>query len=79
MQAYRFYTTTAESGQIVLTGLPFPAGVQVEVLVIADTPSRAELVKDWTESCRRIQGLPHLQDLTDEDIAAEINAYRSGV
>lgn len=51
-------------------------GVQVKVIVLKQ--SRKQLVQAFKDLLEETHALPQLQDITEEDIAAEIEAYRAG-
>lgn len=51
-------------------------GVQVKVIVLKQP--RQNLVQDFKQLLKDTQALPQAQTITEADIAAEINAYRSG-
>lgn len=78
MLAYRHYTTVQESKQIVLSSVPFPPGQRVEVVLIAEEERPAARVQDLRALFRATQALPQAQALTEDEIAAEIAAYRAG-
>lgn len=81
MNAYKTYAQVDATGCLALKGLPFKEGTLVEVLVLdqGSPKGRAELVDDWRAMMKHVQALPQLQNITDEDIAAEVDAYRSGL
>jgi hypothetical protein len=77
MPTYRASVTITDPKQVVLTDLPFAAGEQVEVTVRSREDRNA-----LSERLQRLfhktqQEAAHL-NLTDEDIAAEIEAARAG-
>lgn len=76
MKAYRTYFTVTDTQQVVLSDVPFPAGQIVEVLVLAQDADRAAALHQLTGLLQRTQAFPHVQALTDDEIAAEIAAYR---
>ena len=78
MQTYRTLGVIQESGQIVLSNLPFRPGQLVEVLVLGEGQDQSELTARLTALFKETQALPQVQPLTDAEIAAEIAAYRSG-
>ncbi len=78
MLAYRRYATVQKSNQILLTNLPFQPGQRVEVVVIADDEQQANRVRELHELFQVTQALPQVQAISEEDIAAEIAAYRTG-
>lgn len=78
MKAYRTYITVTDARQVVLSDVPFLPGQVVEVLVLAQDDDRAQALRQIDSLLRRTQALPHVQALTDDEIAAEIAAHRSG-
>ena len=77
MLAYRQYVTVQKSKQIVLSDLPFLPGQRVEVVVIAEDQPAANRVRELRELFQATQALPQAQALSEEEIAAEIAAYRA--
>jgi hypothetical protein len=56
-------------------------GDMAEVIVLVEkvsAESRAELARRWEALFKEIQALPQAQAITEEEIAAEIAAYRAG-
>ena len=78
MKAYRTYLTVTDTKQVVLSDVPFLPGQVVEVLVLAQDADRTHTLHQLDTLLQRTQALPNLQALTDEEIAAEIAAYRNG-
>ncbi len=78
MKAYRTYLTVTDTKQVVLSDVPFQPGQVVEVLVLAQDVDRTRVVHQLDTLLQRTQALPHVQALTDEEIATEIAAYRNG-
>jgi hypothetical protein len=78
MLAYRQYARVQPSKQIVLTDLPFQPGQRVEVVVIAEDEPPAKRVQELRELFEATQALPQAQTISEEEIAAEIAAYRAG-
>lgn len=78
MEAVEFQTKikngTIEIPDIYQSGLA--EGDQVKVIVLKQ--SRKQLVQAFKDLLEETQALPQLQDITEADIAAEIEAYRSG-
>ncbi|MDQ2996386.1 MAG: hypothetical protein M3R61_04935 [Chloroflexota bacterium] len=77
MKAYRTYFTVTDTKQVVLSDVPFPPGQVVEVLVLAQDADRALALHQVNGLLQRTQALPHVQALTDDEIAAEVAAYRN--
>ena len=78
MKAYRTYLTVTDTKQVVLSNVPFAPGQVVEVLVLAQDADRLRAVHQLDTLLQRTQALPQVQTLTDDEIAAEIAAYRQG-
>ena len=77
MQAYRTHLIIKDPQHVTLSNLPFDSGQYVEVLFLA-RESRATQVQELTALLRETQSLPQAQVLSEDEIAAEIAAYRNG-
>lgn len=74
MEAYRTFLTVTDSHQIVLKDVPFQPGQPVEILVLAQ---RNEImVQEMERLFKETQSLSQIKSLTDEEITAEVNAFR---
>jgi hypothetical protein len=78
MLAYRQYARVQPSKQIILSDLPFQPGQRVEIVVIAEDEPPANQVQELRELFQVTQALPQAQAISEDDIAAEIAAYRAG-
>jgi hypothetical protein len=78
MKAYRTYLTVTDAKQVVLSDVPFQPGQVVEVLILAQDTDRALALRRLDTLLQSTQALPHIQELTDDEIAAEVAAYRNG-
>ncbi len=78
MNAYKTYITIEDPKQVVLSDLPFQAGQRVEVIILARDNQRATLAEELKKLFKEIQTIHADNPLTDEEIAAEIEAYRRG-
>jgi len=78
MMAYRQYVTVQDPRQIVLSDVPFRAGQRVEVVVIAEEEQPAARVQELRALFKITQALPQAQAISEDEIAAEIAAYRAG-
>jgi hypothetical protein len=78
MQAYKMVVTIDDPNRLVLTSLPFNRGQRVEVVLRDVDESSGALLAELKNLFAETQALPPLQTLTEEEIAAEIGAYRSG-
>ena len=77
MEAYRTFVTVVDPHQIVLEDVPFQPGQRVEILVMAQGNQTMQ-VNELRALFRATQSLPQVRVLSDEEIAAEVAAYRSG-
>jgi hypothetical protein len=66
------------SHSFMLSDLPFETGEKVVVFVMSETNLTAKLNK-WRNLFKMTQALPQAQCVTDDDIDAEIEAYREGL
>jgi hypothetical protein len=78
MNSYRTVLKVTEPGQIIVS-VPYPPGELVEVVVRPRPEDRQALAKQFRDLLSETQSLPQVQSITDEDIAAEIEAYRQGL
>ncbi|MEH2078433.1 MAG: hypothetical protein V7K57_29270 [Nostoc sp.] len=78
MNAYKTYITIEDPKQLVLSDLPFKAGQRVEVIILTDDNQRVTLAEELKKLFKKIQAIHVDNPLTDEEIAAEIEAYRWG-
>ena len=78
MIAYREYATVQASRQIVLSNVPFQPGQRVEVVLIAEEDRPAARIQELRVLFEATQALPQARAISEEEIAAEIAAYRAG-
>ena len=78
MNAYKIYVTIEDPNNVVLSNLPFQRGQRVEVIILAEDNERSAMSQKMRDLFDRTQSLPGVQEITEEDIAAEIEAYRRG-
>jgi len=82
METFRIRTTVSKDGKLSIKGLPFRPGAKVEVIVREDvkkvsTSKRKALAGELQTLFKEIQSLPQAKSITEEEIAAEIAAYRA--
>lgn len=79
MLAYKTYITIEDPKRVVLSDLPFRPGQRVEVVLIAEEveAARAVRVAEFKALFQATQALPQAQAISEDDIAAEIAAYRA--
>ena len=82
MGTFRTRTTVSKDGKVSLKGLPFRPGAKVEVIV-REEPRKISAAKpkalanELKALFKEIQSLPQARAITEEEIAAEIAAYRA--
>lgn len=78
MNAYKKYITITDPKQVILSDLPFQAGQRVEIIILASENPRADISKKLRDLFDKTQSLPGVQNISEAEIAAEIEAYRRG-
>lgn len=79
--AYRKKVKIKPGGQIEIRSPEFEPGTIAEVIVLIEkTPTESDRLKTVSELAalfKTTQALPQVQTITDDDILAEITAYRA--
>ena len=78
MNAYKKYITIEDPNRVVLSDLPFKPGQRVEVIILAEDSDRSAISEKLRDLFDRTQAISGIQDITEDEIAAEIEAYRRG-
>ncbi|MBW4601278.1 MAG: hypothetical protein KME29_17310 [Calothrix sp. FI2-JRJ7] len=78
MNAYKKSITIEDPNNVILSDLPFQPGQQVEITILAKENPRAEISQKVRNLFDKTQEIPGIQDITEEEITAEIEAYRRG-
>ncbi|MBD1214549.1 MAG: hypothetical protein ACK4ZH_13805 [Dolichospermum sp.] len=78
MNAYKTYITIENPKQVVLSDLPFQVGQRVEIIVLAEDNPQDTISNKLRNLFDKTQAIPGVEQVTDEEIAAEIEAYRRG-
>ena len=78
MKAYKTFATVQEAKKLILDDVPFDKGQRVEVLLLAPDQDETDRVLRLKSLFKETQGLPQIQAITEEEIAFEIERYRSG-
>jgi hypothetical protein len=78
MNAYKTYITIEDPKQVVLSDLPFQVGQRVEIIVLAEDNPQDTISNKLRNLFDKTQAIPGVEEVTDEEIAAEIEAYRRG-
>ena len=77
MTTYRKYIIIDDPNHVVLSKLPFQPGQRVEIVVTADNEQIPAHVQELQTLFKLTQQLPKAKAISDEEITAEIAAYRS--
>ncbi|MBI5442192.1 MAG: hypothetical protein HY900_13400 [Deltaproteobacteria bacterium] len=78
MLAYKKIVTVEDPDRVVLSGLPFRRGQRVEVVMLAEEDEPRSAAEDLRGLLQATQALPAARDISDEEIAEEVVAYRAG-
>ena len=76
MLAYKKYVTIKSQNSLTLRDLPFKPGQRVEIVMIAEDDQNVYLA-DLQTLLKQTQSLPETRSITEDEIAAEITAYRT--
>lgn len=78
MTAYKTYVTIQDSQQFVLADLPFQPGQKVEISIKVIDEKRLDAAQELQALFKETQSLQTSQTVTEEEVAAEIEACRHG-
>lgn len=78
MKAYKTYITIRDPKHVVLSDVPFRPGQCVEVVLLTREDDQNSNVNELQTLFKNTQALSQARSISEEDIAAEIEAYRSG-
>jgi hypothetical protein len=78
MVSYRTTARVEESGRIVVQGIPFAAGDEVEVIVALPDNERRRRIDEWRALLKESQMYAAAQGVTDDDIERAIVESRAG-
>lgn len=76
MTIYKAFITIEDPNQVVLSNLPFQKGQRVRVVLVAEDDERATISQRLRNLFKKTQSLPRVSEITEEEIAAEVKAYR---
>ena len=77
MKTFSTSATVEANGTVGLSGVPFATGTEVEITVCPKRPSAEAFRAAWMRVCRELRVRTQNQNLTDDDIQTEIDAYRA--
>jgi hypothetical protein len=61
-----------------VAGVPFAPGTEVEVTISPRRESAETFAVAWRRVCNELRTVPAIQNITDDEIQDEIDAYRAG-
>lgn len=77
MTTYKLDFTIEDPDRVVISNLPFQRGDRVEITISTkDREERKALVRELQDLFKTTQSLPSSIAITEEEIEAEIEAYR---
>ncbi len=65
-----------DSHNLFLSNLPYSSGQKLTVIIMAEDELQQRQMQ-WKSFFKQLQAMPVAQNLTEDDIMAEIEAYRS--
>ncbi len=77
MKAYRTFVTIDDPKQIILSDVPFLKGEQVEVLFLSRNEPNSNDLQSLSALFKTTQALPQARAISDEEITAELEIFRS--
>ena len=78
MTTYKKTVVIDDPNQLVLSDLPFQVGERVKVIILTQNYEPSPNGERLRSLLKKTQSLPSSQAITEEEIAAEIEAYRRG-
>ena len=78
MTTYKKTLVIDDPNQLVLSDLPFQSGERVKVIILPQNYEPSPKVDKLRSLLKKTQSLPSSQAITEEEIVAEIEAYRRG-
>jgi mannitol/fructose-specific phosphotransferase system IIA component len=76
---YEIYATVDEGNTVIVSGVPFGIGQRVKVILMTAKADNEQRVQALKALFKRTQPLPQMQNITEDEIAAEIAVYRSNL
>jgi len=70
--------TIDNSHNLLLSNLPYQSGQKLTVIIMAEDELQQRQLK-WKNFFKQLQAMPVAQELTEDKINAEIEAYRSEI
>jgi antitoxin ParD1/3/4 len=79
MKAYRKYLTVNDPGQISIYNVPFRSGQTIEVILLPVEEKTETKLNELKSLFKETQQLPQAKSISEDEIYAEIEAYRNGL
>lgn len=78
MNAYETNFIVTDSREVILSNVPFRPGQRVKVVVTAEDEKRSKAIRELKALFKTTQALPQVREISEDEIVAEIEAYRQG-
>ena len=78
MSTFETSATVGEQGRVLVAGVPFAPGTEVEVTISSKRRSAEDFAAAWRRVSAELRSRPGVQNLAEEDIRKEIDRYRAG-
>jgi hypothetical protein len=78
MNSFETSATVEDQGRVLVVGVPFAPGTQVEISISPKRRSADEFAAAWQRVCAELRGRSGIECITDDDIRSEIDGYRAG-
>lgn len=78
MSSYETIATVEKAGTVHVSGVPFDAGTEVEVLISPRRRPADEFSAAWKRLCEALRRRPQIRTMSEEEIEAEIIRQRAG-
>ena len=78
MTTYKTFITIENPKQVVLSNLPFQKGQRVRVVILTEDDEKAAISQRFRNLFKETQFLPEVNEITEAEIAEEIQAHRRG-
>lgn len=76
MTTYKTFITIENPNQVVLSDLPFQKGQRVRIVILSEDNEGATISQRFRNLFKETQALPGVNEITEAEVAEEIQAYR---
>ena len=77
MNSFGTSATVQSTGEVIVAGVRFAPGTEVEVVVSPKRKSAAEFSQAWESICGQLRSAPQAASVSDEEVRQEIDDYRA--